>query len=412
MPDKQPFANLKSKIEGLLSISGFLINRSDLEDFTIGSENPQLDIPIHEKFSIFTVSRQSVFTKEDLNGLSLGDQFLEEFCFPIESRAVLLNSEIGNSPLEKKPFLKIGEEFSLILPNTISICIKHLIISFCLDRNIIDVLNLKLENQYLLLLSSTLRLHFLNELIHFSSISVDDISIPSVSISLTEIDPGRYFCFVPVHNPIEIDSYLSSGMNSISDLNINELIPKILKTVKWVENVDDFKEGKILFVFCGWGANLSSGPIDRLENTNWEIEFISAHDLIILIKTTDINAIKFWHFLQSYEQVLKLGVKIFNFNGLLSLYAWSKDRDFEIIPHSAMTSNNGWGMQPVFYIEPSWVLKVRQGIYKTYDEKFVYQPSMYSHFLQRIRTDSLFDEDLFLPMYRSLSAFQNKKMVS
>lgn len=412
MPDNQPFKDLKSKIEGLLSISDFLINRSNLEDFTIGSETLQPDIPIDENFSVFAVSRQSLFTKEELKGLGLEEQFLEEFYFPIESREVLINSEIGNSPLEKKPFLKIGEEFSLILPNTIAICIKHLIISFCLGRSIIDILNLNLENQYLLLLSATLRIHFLKEQIRFSPISVDDISIPSVSISLNEIDPGRYLCLVLLHNPIEINSYLSSGINSISEININGLIPKILMTLERVENIEGFKEGKILLISCGWGVNLSSGPIERLENVNWEIEFISAHDFLVLIKTSDMDAIKFWHFIQSYKQVSKLGVKLLNPNGLLSFYAWIKDRDFEVMPHSTMANNNGWSMQPILFIEPSWVLGVRQGIYKTYDEKFVYQPSKYSHFVQRIRTNSLFDEDLFLPMYRSLSAFQNREMVS
>ncbi len=244
MPDNLPFINLKTKIEGLLSISGFLIDRSNLEDFTIGSELPQTDIPIEEKYSILSVGRQSMFNKDDLIDLGLGDQFLEEFYFPLETREVLINSEIGNSPLERNPFLKIGEEFSLILPNTISICIKHLIVSFCMEKNAIDIFNSRLENQYLLLLSTILRIHFLKEPIYFSSIIVDDITIPSVSVALSEFDPGRYFCFVPIHNPIELDAYLSSGINATSDLNINELLPKILTTISNVENADGFKEGR------------------------------------------------------------------------------------------------------------------------------------------------------------------------
>ncbi len=107
-----------------------------------------------------------------------------------------------------------------------------------------------------------------------------------------------------------------------------------------------------------------------------------------------------------------LGVKLFNPNRLPGLYAWLEDRNFEAIPHSTMADNNGYGRQPIFYIEPSWILDLRQRIYKTYDEKFVYQPCTYSHFVQRLRTDSLFNEDLFLPMYRSLSAFQNREMIS
>src|SRR5262249_4552111 len=125
------------------------------------------------------------------------------------------------------------------------------------------------------------------------------------------------------------DVYRDEGtLTEVLQASINEVL-------KHFEGQDDFKEGLVVLVGCGWGKGYATQVIE-LDHPHWRFESMSAADLVRLSWLDDMNPSYFWRIQDGLEAVSKAGVQIVNPNGILNLIGWVRSNNGHFVPHAQL----------------------------------------------------------------------------
>ncbi len=131
--------------------------------------------------------------------------------------------------------------------------------------------------------------------------------------------------------------------------------------------------------------------------SNWNFEFISAHDLETIGWIPDAIAKSLWKLLEQRRKMAEYNVKIANINGLLNLYGWYEMTDYNPVPEYVEVGKG----ECIIRIPTDCLVKVRQTTRQSSDmhsEKYI--DGMFKRVRRKILT-SFFAEDADIPIFAS-----------
>lgn len=406
MPDAYPFLNIKQSVKALLILSNESIARTSLKRYQKGSDTPQSEWNFH---SYISNEKHNIvcFSLNDLIRLGIAEEDIKPFIIGNEDISTLRNEDFGSSSLERKPIYRARNgTYILALSTAVSIAIRYFVIEQANQLGLLDRLEHAIQMRYTQFFGEKSPLLGKICNIRFSPFRDSKENIIGAE-ALVGIDEHRYIHFLLFFDDFcDYQSGFVSG-TSRPNADLRHIVTeRIKKAYTYSSAQDGFKKGLSVLIGCGWGRAVML-PLEQLELNDWDLEFISAPDLDTFNQITNMNPFTFWRLIEAKDKVLKAGIKTLNVNGLLNLYGWAKDNDFNIIPHSAFDENLGDVSAFMMMIEQNALLDVRWEVQNEHDIHKVINPHNEVVSVRRLTAGSYFKEDRFKPIYASVDNIEN-----
>ena len=400
MPEDAPFINLKSSLWSLLKISEAIVERVNLQRFTVGGKYPLPHIPEDLLRNIEETTKLTMFTDDQLDELGIDLYDLSPFVYNLEEKAELLDASTTASPLEKQPIIIVGDKYNIVLPTALGITIRSLVIDFCYKYDFVEQLEIKLQHEYVNHFSTDIPL--LGEIKNLPFHAIKNSSGHQCAAqAIAAQDNGLHFQFILAFD--DFSGYMDSYFSGISD-NSEELGAAISEQIDRIHESSalggNFRSGVTFIIGCGWGRPISI-PFENKESKGWSIVSLSAYDMAVFSQLHDFTSFTFLRLLEARERINEIGVKLFNINGLLNLYGHAKFNDFHLVNHAELPEE---ALQSplVLSLDESYVLDVRQEVYRKKDQHITKLPDGKNSMVSRVSGDWYFDDDAQKPLYVSL----------
>lgn len=331
MPDSGHFVDLKKSVKALFEVSDLICQKSGLSRYELGSDEQFQAISSSMIPGGKTLSSRITISKYELykNNISIED--LEPFVLDLNFKKEIKNQVVGNSHLDKFPFLKDKDSNLVsILPSSISVALRGFVIEQIQKMDMGERFDDVLAGSYAELFSETPILGgSLNSPVQW----IDEKEYKWAHY-FQKIDVG-YLLSIHLFN-IPVKKYPQGGFKELfhDDGTLTSIIQKSIDgALEYFDNQEEFKEGVILLVGCGWGKGYATETL-RVDHPKWKFVNISAPDLISLSWLGDMSPSYFWSIQDGLETIREHGVKIYNPNGLLNLIGWVKKNEGHFVPHS------------------------------------------------------------------------------
>ena len=410
MPETNPFSGIKKSVRAILSLSNESIGRTSLKRYQKGSDSPQSKWDFHSYLS--TEKRKIVsFSLDDLTQLGVSEKDLNPFIIENPDIVALANEDFGNSSLERKPIYRAKDgSYILALPTAISVAIRLFVIEQANKLGLLDQLQHAMQVRYASFFGEGSRLLGKISNVPFSPFRDSNGSIVGAD-ALVGIDEHRYVHFLLFFD--DFSDYQNGLVNGASTSNVdleNAIKERIKKAYNYSSKIDGFKRGLSVLIGCGWGRSVLISIECESESSNWLLESVPAPDLDTFNRITSMNPLTFWRLIEAKHRVLEVGIHTQNVNGLLNLYGWAKDNDFNIIPHSAFDEDLG-NSSLFMMITQNALLDVRWEVQNEDDIHKVLNPNGELVSVRRLTTGSYFKEDRFKPIYASVDNLENGELL-
>jgi len=335
-------------------------------------------------------------------GFSIKD--LSSFIFDFNNRNNLQDQQFGNTNLERSPLLFDGNKLVLVLPTAVSMAIRRYIFEWMYRSGLTDSFERNYVRGYIRFLQET---PILGKPVPTGMpLQPEKISEAYFLDVIAQIDKGRF-----LHVLLRIDTlhgFLEEGMGTpppYSQEQSEEIERRILAVKDLLTSREDFKDGLSLIVSSGYGRPAVLTMSDKI--SNWNFEFISAHDLEIIGWIPDASTKSLWKLLEQKWKMAEQNVKIANINGLLNLYGWYEMTDYNPIPDYVEVGKG----ECIIRIPTDCFAKIRQDTRQSSD---VHSEKYIDGTFKRVRRkslSSLFAEDKNIPLYASYRDLGERKLI-
>ena len=185
--------------------------------------------------------------------------------------------------------------------------------------------------------------------------------------------------------------------------NMMELADEIGKSIRSARDFaaknDNFKDGMSLIVHCGWGRS-SGFAIPNEELKSWRIETLSAPDLTTLSLSPGFSTLALWRLLYARDRLVEAGGVLYNINGLLNLYGWSRELKHHLVPHESVPAEDH--INPfLICVNQNSLLQIRQEAYQAWNFHVRLSPDGKPVRVCRRSLSHYFKEDSLIPLYIS-----------
>lgn len=329
LPDNSSYDFLRNGVKAVLRLSEALADRAETSRYMTGNPVPRKTLPEMSREMTDQLRARMRFSAEDLQDLGINRVDLMPFIFNMQDIAKLSEASIGHSALENAPLLAHGDDVYVILPTTLGLALRNFVIETCISGDTRQSFERALAQAY----ADTFKSESILGERHGAPLSFRAIGQSRLSIAVVSkrLDEGRFLdliLFCDSLTDFEETSFV--GRNPTTDLN--RLVEKTAKQLKAKHlNTPGFNESLLLVVGCGWGRAL--GLVPPPQEDQFLTQFLPAHDLITLSRTTNFQALDLFKILGAQNAATELGAEIFNASGLLNLVAWVDRNNGHIIPH-------------------------------------------------------------------------------
>ncbi|NTU74186.1 hypothetical protein HGB07_08675, partial [Candidatus Roizmanbacteria bacterium] len=300
MPDIGQFKQIKKSVNALLEISDMVCDKAKLSRYQIGSDKkysellPQMIPGRNTLISRVTIT----FAELIKRGISLDD--IAPFILNSQMRADLPSQQIGHSYLDRCPLIVQSKtHLTVALPSALSVAIRDYVIESIVDGGLIDIFNGVLAQNYSKLLFNT---PLLGGPMQAPVIwkKVGDHQWSNFSL---QVDDG-YFISFHLFLP-SVKTHADGGFKDIYHYDgviTDALQTSINEVFKHFDGCDDFKEGLVVLVGCGWGKGYASDVIEMAHN-HWRFESISVADFVRVSLIGYMTPSFFWRIQDGLEAV-------------------------------------------------------------------------------------------------------------
>ena len=405
MPNNEFFVRVKQSIHSILLISDAIIERAGLDRYCVGEPYPLSDIPDEVLCNLSSTKQYVRFTNRELIDLGITPSALSPFIYPLDDRGRLLDVRLGSSPLERSPIIKSNGTCYVLLPTSLSIAIRHLVIDFCINNKMLNSLEDSVKAGYVRHFSEEISLLGKIKDTPFHKIN-NSKEITCGAHALVNIDEGRYIQFILAFDDFkDYEDGWFNGCSSNGEDDGSAIDEQTRKVHQIVSSKEGFREGLTIVIGCGWGRHMSF-PMPEEALKNWNTVSISAPDITTfsMPSASDMDPYSFWRLVDANKILSKTGAHIANINGLLNLYGWAKSNNFHLVPHQEVPQDISPPQISSFFmmIEQSFILNVRSGVHAGLDKHCETTPSGQIKQVQRQAVDWYFDEDRYKPVYASI----------
>jgi hypothetical protein len=398
MPPLGLFSQLQRRVVAMLRLSEALASRCTLQKYTVGGEEPRDRIPHSLLQDVSSLSRKVCFTKQDLTDLGIEERDLSPFICDLSLRYRLVGTHPSTTVLERRPIVASYGCWYVMLPSAIGAAVRIFIIDAISKLNMIPQLERQLavsyeQHFYNIPLLGNLRrapVRFLR----------NDAVNAFIADTVVSIDEGRF-----LHLMFLLDNFVDAHEGWLLGHNVNMMscanaIGKSVKDAKeFATQSPGFKDGMTLIVGCGWGRS-SGFAVPNEETRDWRIETISAPDLTTLSLSRGFDALGLWRLAHARDRLTQAGGILQNVNGLLNLYAWSKELKYHLVPHEQMQAETEV-TSVLIQVTQNSLLEVRRDVQRAWDVHMRVSPEGSCVRVCKFLHSSYFQEDVQLPLYVS-----------
>jgi hypothetical protein len=402
LPTSDDTRKIRKSVESLLALSDSISKKATLERFEIGCPLPvdRIESSLEDKYNKGKLA--VCFSTDELRSIGLEVEHLDPFVLDLANCQNLKQNDTLNMGLETTPLAKLSDKIAVLLPSGIGTAVRRYILKSLSSKNY-HVTKLILD-EYQDVISHTPLLKKLNNLPFYFKPIIGGY----ISTATAEVDPGRYIHFIfVVHNlPSSVDIINNFTISKIKGAEISEMIKNAYQHFSRNPN---FKHGISLVVGCGWGDGISIQKVNG-EFSNWNIDYLSASDLITISYHREISPLTLFRLYECVDQLNRHNIQIMNINGLPNLYAHVINHNGNILTNENLPDGFGLdGQANILSIYLAEILNVRAEVLWGEDIHIVEKED--GSFV-RVRRDppSIFDDDQILPLYTSVTDLHAQRL--
>lgn len=392
IPTHMGSESLLKPIHAILCLSEEVARRRQAELYQIAESHDKEQILVPSIDTLEYLVSTLTFSRSEIEDLRFSIDDLTPFIFDSELRKKLKDQEPGNTDLERFPILVDADAIILILPTAISISIRRYTFGWLHKMGLVDSFEENYVRQYIRFLQET---PILGEPVPTSvPLSPYKIAESYFIDVMRQVDTGRY-----IHIIVRIDTLhgiLDEGMvtpHPYSHEQSDEIERRMLAARDSLRAREGFKDGLSLIVSAGYGRPAILTITEKI--SDWNFEFISAHDLETISWFPEINDTSLWKLLDHRRKLAEYNVKFINVNGLLNLYSWWEQSDYLLVPEDTEIGK----AKHLIFVPTDSLAKGRQKTREASDlHSDMYIDGNYKR-LRRKNLSSHFDEDKNVPLY-------------
>jgi hypothetical protein len=333
MPDDARFDRVRAPVLALLRISEAVCEAVGLERQLLGAEMPSGNVSKEHLAQWMRNRRHLIFSHKRLAALSINPRDLMPFVLDGVRREELLDTALGNTPLERFPLMQAEDNaIHLVLPTAVTSAIRYWIADTLARDGLGQALTRAICRSYSWLFHDIGLLGGLTGL-ELNFRPEGDTAVAEV---VTSIDVGRFVHFVFYTDAMtDLAETGLAGINPASATLSSMFERRIAEAYRAASTDPAYNGGMTLLVGCGVGRGVAIS-FDREDLPNWRIESCPAHDLVTMSCLDNFEPTTLWRILDARDRARMLGVQLVNANGLLNLVAWSRRLDGHVVPHGDM----------------------------------------------------------------------------
>jgi hypothetical protein len=329
MPAGSGYNQLRDDVYALLTLSDLICERARLQPHQLGAELPLERLSAKDHGPLAVKAARIRFTTTELEQGGINPLLLAPFLFMLSDRALLGTECLGNSSLERRPLIRVGDHIVVVLPTAISAAIRCHLIERMKVLGMLGAFRRGIANEYAQHFSGLQLLGRRGR----APIAFQFLKHGAFAGVVSTVDQGRYLNAIFFTDQFtDFEKTGLAGMNPESPL-MGDIIKKhIDHAYNQACKRPDFVDGISLLVGCGVGRGAAIAS-DLEAHPNWRVEFISAYDFDTLSWMPGFTPLFLWRLLTARDQVNALGAGLQNINGLLNLVAWTRSLDGHLVPH-------------------------------------------------------------------------------
>lgn len=397
MPSTEPFASARRSILSLLRLSDEVARRSGVVAFMTGETTPLTRLPRDLVRLIPNRAGRVVFSLQELEAMEVSLEDLGPFLFDTKRAEKLILEMMGSSSLERAPVILGEDKVILALPTAVPCAIRRFVIEFCAKSGFLGQLGKSYVHQFATLFEQTplvgggsgAKLFF-----------QEHHGIYCANVTRF-VDRGRvlHLCFV-VDNFKGFEEDGMSLPNPESD-RISEVVQaSIIGVYRDMSQHDDFKDAISLVVGCSWGRPVVVGRTG-VDDSRWRIETISAADLETLSLAPSFEPLSLWRLLDSKDQLKRMGLNLFNQNGLINLQGWANSLGGHLVAHERLPDDHDPSRGTRYVIPSNCQVDLRRHVWETRNRHYATTWDGRRVHVRRELGEYFFDEDRHEPLYWS-----------
>ncbi|KCZ89736.1 hypothetical protein HJA_05777 [Hyphomonas jannaschiana VP2] len=386
-------SSLRKSITALLKLSSEIVRRRMLSRYEYGASEPIRQISLKDAEWGRRNRRSVSFTLQELKTLEVELEDLAAFGFLPDYKSKLVDSVVGNSPLDRYPLGYHNEEVVVLAPTAISSAIRYFVIEFFQANNALEHGSGLLAYAYR---------DLLDRIGIFGASNRPDLEFEKTdkgffSSVVKEVDLGRWLNIVFVVDAF--DGFEEGGLVEPAndphrfDKEINASIDHAYKIAAKSPN---FREMITLTVGCGLGRAISHA-ITAKNREKWRQCSLSAYDLVVISQIDQPDPLLIWQLLDAQDAVHRNGVRLQNINGLINLLAWSQSLDGHLVPHESMP-DDFFGDNTFLVIDQNSQKQLRYDVAVKTDRRLLTSPYGEQLEMRKI-SDEQFPTERHLPLY-------------
>lgn len=308
----------------LLRLSSAVSKRGGLTRYTVERSKPRERLAFSSGH-LAGLSGRVLFRADELGALDIHPFDLTPFLFDLKKRDVLRDEAIIWTELERRPILKIDEDYVLALPTAVGAAIRRRAIQMAVENDKADMFDEALasyqEQRFVLPAVSQLGLKRLRPTTRDPGTGVVEMMFEA------DVDRVVQVLFTPDN----VASIHKHGFNSTNECaGIGQLVKACL---------DEFKPGSgtkagatwIIFGGLGRGVSVDVGPLPE----HWFSFGLGFEDLELLASSSGVSALMLLRLLEQERALTNQGVRLVNPNGFLNLFGFAKHNAFALLPENA-----------------------------------------------------------------------------
>ena len=332
LEEKQNFPPFPNAIESalpLLRLSEALVERVGLARYSAGGGFSASRIQTPQWRKLEPCFNAVHFSDSELNGLGANREMFRDFILSDEERAKLSGQELWNSSMERRPLIETGSGIIVIAPSNLLRAVTRCLLERIAKSGIGGWGDMFFHTETASI--------FVNEIANRLDIKPLNFKPPDWPDGLPSMMP--FFGFFDFGKPVIMLNHCIPISKSAADFNGFENFTDeqrkmfhgyLCDCASELEKLPGFSGGLILISLASIGFSTSFATSEV--NSNWRIHASTLPDWLTMTENSECTAMRLWK-LGEHEAVLdRRGTRIFNFSGLLNLYAYWKTNGFRLIP--------------------------------------------------------------------------------
>jgi hypothetical protein len=397
-----PFEIAVAHVLPLLKLSDALLARVGLKRYTRGSGDRGAKIIVPRWKELESQTMAVIFSDTDLAQIGLTRRELDEFIFTEEDRNKLINENVWNSTLERRPLVELANGIAVAMPSSLSrSALRYLVEIITRSMGGWADTFYKTENASIFVNDVASRLGI-------TPIQFDEPKrpekLPSLLPFFGQFDVGKAAILL-TYCPSILDAAADfGGCDQLSEEEDAALDAYLRECATAFERLPGFSGGMVLISIAG-GLRMNLFGVKEW-SPQWRIFACTLPDWLFITSHGECSALRLWKLGDHKAALTHNGTKTLNLAGLPNLFSVWKSNGFRLLPQSQ--DPRGLTMihlDCVFAVDLRFQSRQREDVH-----------CVRSHAggswikLRRYNSKPLFAEDVTLQMYFALEGINEGRL--